>query len=863
MRSATSSKRLQDKAHPFAEGRSTPRRRTLRVQPRVNYNESNTQFDDIDEERTSPAVARPRVSRSETFDFQDAEREPEPKPEAPIASEHEKSSEIPESQDEPELELDTEPEPEPETSRHLILPSVIPSSENELDLEFEYGFETPLVPLHRKLLSEIPESPVSSVAAGRLLGSEAEQGNEEEEEEEGNNESSDHVDVSHCKDLLNDEQNVEDHDDGFKTSGCEDLFHTEDHDDGFKINASGIEDCSEVKGQFDGFNENDFNGEESSDWVDLFADEDRSDEEEFSGDENLGGSNFDDEDRLDQIDEPTGLSLDSSAVWRQGKVRPFDQLLREAITYLVTWARENYISSDEYMTAPIAPGFWGCLRNATEDELMDMYLPAITDDVKSLFERKSWSVDDLIGLVSGYQPGPEQGPMGLYANFFLCEHRGKERVMGYVGSTDDLHRRVNKHLNMARNYTPKNLPKNEKGSRHYMFLCREGVQPNIAPIAIFEEPIERGYLNLLEGIFMILFRTISRPGYAGAKYNRPEEMYDFIYDMARSLMIETSSIWATNLDWPIRKQFPHPAYSKESQCVNYENCKKMTYPNVLMRNFEYKEVRIAFISSDPSQGFLCPCCYGWRRHHNKQLPDKATCESLVALLASGRQKEGKICADCGKVDVLASKYSAPRHVVFSKSSKEFLCYTCYRWRLRNKGQVPDESIYRARQKEGRICEICEKVAVPGLKYHDQGYIRFNRSLNKYICNKCNNAIKKDKGRIDRGDKDKCGNDIGFCHNCKILRIPGAKRSQSGYISFTKRANMALCNLCRGYFNSNGRHRPHVDRGDVSFCHNCKIPRIPDAKYGQTGHITFSKRANMALCKRCLAYFKNNGRLRPV
>lgn len=47
----------------------------------------------------------------------------------------------------------------------------------------------------------------------------------------------------------------------------------------------------------------------------------------------------------------------------------------------------------------------------------------------------------------------------------------------------------------------------------YGWSCRDSVKPNIAPIAVFESPIERGYLHVLERIFMVLFRTIRYPGY--------------------------------------------------------------------------------------------------------------------------------------------------------------------------------------------------------------------------------------------------------------------------------------------------------------------------------------------------------------
>jgi hypothetical protein len=48
--------------------------------------------------------------------------------------------------------------------------------------------------------------------------------------------------------------------------------------------------------------------------------------------------------------------------------------------------------------------------------------------------------------------------MGIYANFFLCEQRGVERIMGYVGSTFDLHKRVHEHRRNT-NYTLRSLPK--------------------------------------------------------------------------------------------------------------------------------------------------------------------------------------------------------------------------------------------------------------------------------------------------------------------------------------------------------------------------------------------------------------------
>ncbi|KAJ6184073.1 hypothetical protein N7519_005374 [Penicillium mononematosum] len=189
-----------------------------------------------------------------------------------------------------------------------------------------------------------------------------------------------------------------------------------------------------------------------------------------------------------------GDSPDQTNIQSSAKETPYlngnlFKTIREILLFLKKWAGET--SFMELQDRPITLGFWTLLSRVSIDFLMGLLAPAISLEVQALFEADTFSVEDLRHLPkAGFKKRP-----GIYLGFIIeAEHDdGTVTLTLYVGSSicvRDAH----------------------KGSQFYRRL-KKGAKVEFRVLAAFNSSIERGYLNLLEAIFIFLFGTLRKPTY--------------------------------------------------------------------------------------------------------------------------------------------------------------------------------------------------------------------------------------------------------------------------------------------------------------------------------------------------------------
>ncbi|RHZ66819.1 hypothetical protein CDV55_103654 [Aspergillus turcosus] len=230
----------------------------------------------------------------------------------------------------------------------------------------------------------------------------------------------------------------------------------------------------------------------------------------------------------------------------------FVALLRDLISELVQWAKAHNVLEMDSEHRPMTLGYWSLLGRLSVDFAVSLFLPGIPEEVQALFRKgkKEWSREDFLSLPSA----KDDGRQGIYANFATGDLRREDEEFDvYVGSARHLKKRIGCHLAMAEKHSVTNLPEQYKRSFHYRQICRNGVQSNFRRLAAFDRPIEPGYLLLLEGIFMILFKTYQYPGYC-CQYATMSS-YKLTEEIMNLLDIPSVPWRGMNAAWPLRQGF--------------------------------------------------------------------------------------------------------------------------------------------------------------------------------------------------------------------------------------------------------------------------------------------------------------------
>lgn len=419
--------------------------------------------------------------------------------------------------------------------------------------------------------------------------------------------------------------------------------------------------------------------------------------------------------------------------------RPFAVLLRGIIQFLMNWAQKDI--PIDYSLRAMKPSYWKAFRDLDIDTWLEKYLKAIPEQVQALFEKESWSFDDLFALPS-FKKIPKR--QGVYGIFFRSEHNGQEKEMGYVGAAPSgLKRRFDAHNGIIRYTRAGTVHSSMKNVRLYRHAGRSEfpLEFSFKVLAVFDEYTEQGYVYMLEGISMVLLRTFHLQF---ERRTNTQASFDLFNQVCDNFGI-TRQLFGLNMAWCLTQKFPHPLCSVPSPCQN-PACDTMTFPSGMKSSCDR---RVSY-KGDPSNGFLCYWC------HNNQsgelLPDA---EAIAKRNRRRDEKQGlidPICDGCHrpKSEIIKdnSHYVNTQVLIKSpnKDGKRY-CMYCYNFLKRNKEEPSSEEIRKLlkgqqirRALEKGECKSCQNCGfTPPLNHSDESdeqKLTYHKPTEKVLCFRC-------------------------------------------------------------------------------------------------------------------------------
>jgi hypothetical protein len=565
------------------------------------------------------------------------------------------------------------------------------------------------------------------------------------------------------------------------------------------------------------------------DEIDALLDNEIDDDEiEVIGDDDIivSPDGIDEEDFVSEVKtEPT--TLDPSTV-ADGK---FAVILRKTISQLVEWAKEQDYSVMSPKDRAMTRGFWRLLCRVSVDFLVELILPAIPLQVQALFEKETWSLEDLLSLPSA----GDDNRQGIYGNFVTGQIKNPSDIGcdAYVGSSKCLAQRVSRHLSIAQNHSLDSLPQNSKRSLHYRQICRDGAQSDFRLLVAFNQPVEEGYLHLVEGIFMVLLGTYRYQGYTHRYATRAT--YELTDRIRESLDLPLISWRGMNAAWPLYQGFYNRAARSPSECSN-PDCDMMTFPRHLRPDDAPKSRRQHSNPEDPLGPYVCGCCGNYRYKHGV-LPDREFLDKIAKRLktrkAAGRDAKCECCERLESQARLRSntikKDHSPRtvgHLIHDLFPGKLLCQPCWEFvKDKQRMRTPEEVIIfldtvylieARRAGEDIICDNCGEIegspACSGKKHLT------NRETRKLLCYQCDFYYRKNQDhrpltiaqahvlRVKTLADRKAGNEI-VCGNCEIAE--GSLGTAKAF-NVNKELVMILCSPCGLHWSTEGSHRDPAD-----------------------------------------------------
>lgn len=298
---------------------------------------------------------------------------------------------------------------------------------------------------------------------------------------------------------------------------------------------------------------------------------------------------------------------------------PFARILRQILSQLVEFAKGNFlVTMKDPNIKAMTLGYCNLLRWVSIDYLIGIYRSGIPQKVQMLFEKNTWALQDLLLLPKIERRDKRQG---IYGNFATgkIDRLTSIRSDGYIGSTRCFQDRIGAHLSIASRYSVRELTGTEyEKSFHYRQIARDGVVSNFRCLAAFEIPLEKGYLLLLESIFMILFGTYKHPGYTS--HWATGAPYDLTEKIRSSLNIVDITWHGMNAAFPLVQGFVNRRAHTPSPCAN-PNCGRMTYPRNLITEGERRVNRKCVDCWYPLGSYYCGS-YSNYLYRRKELPSK-------------------------------------------------------------------------------------------------------------------------------------------------------------------------------------------------------------------------------------------------
>jgi hypothetical protein len=337
----------------------------------------------------------------------------------------------------------------------------------------------------------------------------------------------------------------------------------------------------------------------------------------------------------------------------QGVVRHnerFQQILRKALEELITWAKKQPWKAWEVLPPrdrAVTIGARRVLFRTSADFLLDMFMAAFPIEVQDFIASETWTLEAILALSDTFGDYRQ----GVYGNF-PTNGPGRSEIgcEAYVGSASSMHNRnysdSTSHNEVASSYTVDTLPSQYQRSLHYRDICRDDVECNFRALAGFNEPVERGYVFLLEGVVMILMGTYNDRG----RYHRwaSKASYDLVKQV-RSSLVSTLGLpeapWkGLNAAWPFFQGFGGSIRGKPSPCAN-EACGAMSYPWSKRPEGYPKRARSLLNPLDPFGKYICPACSLYRER-NGQLPSLEWCQKAAERVRFRQENGNDVPCDC-------------------------------------------------------------------------------------------------------------------------------------------------------------------------------------------------------------------------
>jgi len=426
----------------------------------------------------------------------------------------------------------------------------------------------------------------------------------------------------------------------------------------------------------------------------------------------------------------------------------FARTMRIILDTLCQWGKSIPYADFKAMARedrPITFSVWKLLQKVRMEYLLAMYIPAIPIKVQELFSKKELRLEDLFSLPEvDEDDGQDQGIYGNFPTGALARipNIGCEC---YVGSTVELLKRINEHLTISSRHSVSTLPKGMRRSLHYRTTCRENVVCNFRKLAGFKQSIPKGYLILLESIFMVLLGTYKSPGYCTEWATASS--YKWVKDLRGRLNLPATTWRGLNAAWPLRQGFTSGGNKVASECGN-PACRTMTYPPSMMPDGP-KHPRALADSWNPLGGYLCRRCESYRERRG-ELPDNATLVTLTnkyitECTKSDLREAGLpvVCAICGVVEGADGAANSARGYGTRHIAKDdrIICMPC--------------DAYRHRFGKDRSPEIIRGKAI-----HDR--MKADRAAGRPLyCERCHAVEPADKKRLH---KVKRKSEM-LCHYC--------------------------------------------------------------------------------------------------
>lgn len=175
--------------------------------------------------------------------------------------------------------------------------------------------------------------------------------------------------------------------------------------------------------------------------------------------------------------------------------------MQATIQYLQEHSRTHNIIGLDSGEMPLSLSYWRLLCRVNVDWITRRLMEAIPPVVRKLFEKDTIELEDRLTLPDG----ESEDRTGIYV-FIVKEgetEQGDLILAVYVGSSVKIGVRIKVHKRPSRWLI-------ERRSRLYQKLM-EGKTAHALVLAAFDTPVQRGYLNLLEGLFMIFLGTLQKP----------------------------------------------------------------------------------------------------------------------------------------------------------------------------------------------------------------------------------------------------------------------------------------------------------------------------------------------------------------